>query len=130
MRIYFGILLDVFCLSWLCFTHSVAKLVYFTLARQHPQFRFQHPLACPTNIPSMTNLSWVKKYSSSGLVDGVEQMMLQIGMQLNFCKKSKEVAGAWGARGVAPLPPSMVEEVMIQIGVQLRGGWGGRQPLP
>ena len=36
-----------------CLQHCLAKMTHFTLARQHP--------ACPTNIPSITNKSWVTK---------------------------------------------------------------------
>ena len=41
-----------------------------------------------------------------------EKVMIQIGVKLNLCRKSKKSRGGWGG---AVAPPIMFEEVMIQI---------------
>ena len=38
-----------------------------------------------------------------------EEVMIQIRVQLNLCRKSKKSRGGWGG------PPMMFEEVMIQF---------------
>ena len=44
-----------------------------------------------------------------------EEVMIQIGVQLNLLQKIQKIAGRLGGRQP---PPMMFEEVMIQIGVQ------------
>ena len=61
VRIYFGFFLRFFGFSsgqikFRILQHFLAKLTHFTLARQHPQHRFQHPPHVrPTSLASPTN---------------------------------------------------------------------------
>ena len=46
----------------------------------------------------------------------IEEVMIQLGVQLNLCRKSKTWRGVGG--GGAAAPAMMFEEEMIQVGVQ------------
>ena len=80
-----GFFSDFFCLFFVrasnmsYLQHFQAKLTHFTLARQHPQHRFQHPPHVrPTSLASPTNRGQQSR-KSSWRVDGVKKMMIQIG---------------------------------------------------
>ena len=119
---------------WVLFLFSVLtnKMLYFTLARQHHQHRFQHPPHVqPTSPASPEN--WLP--ASHG-------------------KSEDSIKGAGGVGAAAPLegggsPPMMIkklgaknpkssgrmmiEKVMIQLGAKspkIAGGLGGGQPPP
>ena len=129
-----------FCtLSLVCriVQHFLAKLTHSTLARQHPQHRFQHPPHVqPTSLASPTHRDGVKKimiqtgghfnpsfFFSSGGVGGGGSLPHDVGRSddssrgaIKSLQNVKKLAGGVGGAAAGPM---MFQELMIQVGVQL-----------
>ena len=136
MWIYFGMFvrftLGLFCLCFVSFflsfrfssgpakcrilQHFLEKNdeLYTSLSKSPASFSTSP--ACPTNIPSITNKSWVTNLKSSWRVDGVEKMMIPKGGHFTRCKENLKVAG--GHRG------AMIQE-RVRENIESTGRVGG-----
>ena len=91
--------------------HRLHKMLYFTA--------FSREIGCSKS--DEPNRGAIKSKSSGGWGEAAaqpmmfEEVMIQMGVQSNLCKRSKKLRGGLGGGGGQP-PPMMFEEVMIQIG--------------